>query len=131
MSTPIKNALAVPTPPPPPPPPVVIRVLDRMSVVINRGAAHGFKKGDRFLVFRIDDEPLQDPTTGEDLGHLELVVGTGAVTHIQDKVSTIRSTMTKGQQTNALLRVANPFAAEDLTEIPFNSPLVGDWVRPV
>jgi hypothetical protein len=75
----------------------VIHVIDDwrgdapFELVIEWGTEHGVKLGDRFLVFGYGPR-LSDPDTGEDLGLLEVVRGRGIVTHVQDRVATLRST---------------------------------------
>ncbi|HVC60785.1 MAG TPA: hypothetical protein VND19_10540 [Acetobacteraceae bacterium] len=61
------------------------------ELVIGWGTERGMKVGDRFLVFGCGPR-LSDPDTGEDLGLLEVVRGHGIVTHVQDRVATLRST---------------------------------------
>jgi hypothetical protein len=74
----------------------VVHVIDPdmnyapVEVVINHGAQHGVKIGDRYLVFG-EGPAIRDPDTGEDLGQLELVRGRGQVVHVQEHLATIRS----------------------------------------
>jgi hypothetical protein len=75
----------------------VIHVVDDwrgdapFELVIGWGTEQGVKVGDRFLVFGYGPR-LSDPDTGADLGVLEVVRGHGIVTHVQDRVATLRST---------------------------------------
>jgi hypothetical protein len=62
-----------------------------LQVVINQGALHGVKVGDRFLVFG-NGPHIADPATAPDLGVMELVRGQGEVVHVQDHMATIRRT---------------------------------------
>ena len=64
---------------------------ESLEVVINRGANHGVKLGDRFLVFG-EGPRIVDPDTGKDLGQLELVRGQGQVVHVQEHIATIHTT---------------------------------------
>jgi hypothetical protein len=72
----------------------VVTIIDPFTLVINRGSTHGVKEGMRFLVYSLGEE-LYDPDTKESLGRLETVKGTGVVSHVQEKMSTIRSDMYK------------------------------------
>jgi len=62
-----------------------------LQLVINQGARHGIKLGDRFLVFG-NGPHIADPDTGADLGPLELVRRQGEVVHVQEQMATIRTT---------------------------------------
>lgn len=123
----------------------VVKVIDDYTVVINRGSEHGLSKGDQFLVYYVDPEELVDPETGESLGNLEIVRGTGSVTHVQQKVATIKSnrSVSRGR---VIRRTSNPaiggllgsFAAERETieepereALPFEDVQVKDRVKPV
>jgi len=68
----------------------VAKVIDEKSLVINRGSNDGIKKGDKFIIYHIGEE-ITDPDTGESLGSLEIISGTGIVTNVQDRISTIVS----------------------------------------
>jgi hypothetical protein len=75
----------------------VVHVVDSdhargsLQMVINQGALHGVKVGDRFLVFG-NGPHIADPDTVTDLGILELVRGQGEVVHVQHHMASIRST---------------------------------------
>ena len=117
----------------------VARVLDDYAVVINRGERHGVKLGQRILIYRLDDEPLLDPDNGDELGHLEIVCGTGEVSHVQESVATVRSTK-RGPGVQRSVKRQSPWAImspelETITEIgevePFVHPQVGDLAKPI
>lgn len=69
----------------------VARVIDPYKLVINKGLNYGIEKGQRFLVYAISSDEIKDPETGESLGNLEIVKGTGIVTHVQEKIATVES----------------------------------------
>jgi hypothetical protein len=73
--------------------PVVAHVEADNRVVINRGAEGGIRMGQRFLIYGIGKE-IVDPVTKRSLGKLELVRGTGKVTHLQAKMAVVDSDMT-------------------------------------
>ena len=75
--------------------PVVAHVEADHRVVINRGAEGGIRMGQRFLIYGIGKE-IVDPVTKRSLGKLELVRGTGKVTHLQAKMAVVDSDMTVG-----------------------------------
>lgn len=68
----------------------VINVIDKYTVAINLGTEKGVKLGDKFLIVGLGDIII-DPDTEEELGRLEIVRGKTTVTHVQDKMSTIKS----------------------------------------
>jgi hypothetical protein len=119
-------------------PAVVARVNDEYTLVINRGSEHGVTKGDNFLVYYVDPEELTDPETGESLGYLEIIRGTGTVTHVQPKMATIKSNrvVSKGRIIRRQTGILSSFNGEVVEEpekeaMPFDDPNVGDKVKPV
>jgi hypothetical protein len=121
----------------------VVRVMDPSTVVINVGAEKGVKRGDRFIVLFVEPNELVDPDTGVHLGRLEIVRGTGLVTHVQQHMATIRSDRVEsngrivtrgGVGTNSLLASLTQATTTEYTDInvlPFNDVEVGDIARPV
>lgn len=126
-------------------PAIVVKVEDRFTVVINRGSEHNVHNGDEFLIYRIDDDEIIDPQTGDSLGRLEIVKGTGAAIHVQPKLTTIKSnrTLSKGRKvvrrenslTGSLLAALNPII-ETIEEpehdpVPFDEIQKGDYAKPI
>jgi hypothetical protein len=118
---------------------VVIKVKDDIHLVINIGAEYGVKEGDKFLVYHIDDEEMKDPITGESLGFLETVRGTGVAEHVQPKMTTVRSNRREkprkvvsksGYGTLALL-MGETVEYPEPEIIPFESPCEGDKVKKI
>lgn len=119
-------------------PALVAKVNDEYTLVINRGSEHGVTKGDHFLVYYVDPEELTDPETGESLGHLEIIRGTGTATHVQPRMATIKSNrvVSRGRiirrQTGILASLSGEIVEEPEKEaMPFDDPNVGDKVKPV
>ena len=118
-------------------PATVIKVIDEYKIVINRGEIDDIKNGQRFLVYALEDEPLVDPDTGESLGNLEIVRGTGKVTHVQKKISTIESD--KEHLEKRIIKRRNPISfmgseVETITpkeKVEFDYPEIGDKVKPI
>jgi hypothetical protein len=117
----------------------VARVIDNYTLVLNRGSNDGVKVGQRFLIYRIDEEPLWDPDTGESLGELEIVCGVGEITYVQKQNSTVSSTR-RGPSVQRSIRRHGPYSilgseSETVTEIgevqPFDHPKLGDLAKPV
>ena len=120
----------------------VAQIIDQYTIVINLGSQSGVRLGKRFLVYGIGPE-IKDPTTNQSLGQLELVRGTGVISHIQEKMATLTSDMQRNNRkvirktsTNELTRafggshvveeeVANP------ERIPFDDPAIGDLIKPL
>lgn len=117
----------------------IVRVIDEYTVVINRGKRDGIQAGQRFLVYSVDMDELSDPDTGESLGYLELVRGRGEVTHVQDAISTIRSTRrgpnvqrhVKRQGTLVLLGSESETITEVGDVAPFEYAEEGDLAKPI
>ena len=72
----------------------VASVIDEYTFVINQGASSGVGVGDNYLVFGLG-ENITDPDTGEDLGALEIVKGRARVVHVQERISTLESALTR------------------------------------
>ena len=120
-------------------PAAVVRVIDSLTLVINRGSDDGVSKGDSFLVYYVEPEEMLDPTTGESLGHLEIVRGSGAAVHVQPKMSTIRSNRTESggrivrRTSGGLLGIGLGETVEhpEKKAVPFENPEVGDLAKPI
>jgi hypothetical protein len=123
----------------------VAKVIDEYTLVINKGLADGVKAGQRFLIYTYGDEVI-DPDTRVSLGKLEIVKGTGRVSHLQGSMATVRSDMTaKPSRSTRKIKRQNPFGGilgnlgteEEIEEslpattVPFEEPKVGDLVKPV
>lgn len=68
----------------------VMSVVDKYTIVMNKGENSGISVGDKFIVVGIGGDMI-DPDTKENLGKLEIVRGKVVVTHIQEKISTLKS----------------------------------------
>jgi hypothetical protein len=68
----------------------VVATTDKYTIVVNRGAEHGVKAGDRFLIVGLGPT-ITDPDTQEELERLEIVRGKVAISHVQERISTARS----------------------------------------
>ena len=120
----------------------IIKVIDGFNIVINRGSNDKVSKGDHFLVYYTDSEELIDPETGESLGKLEVVRGTGVAIHVQPKITTIKSdrytnkgrTIRKpagGLSLSHALGIGSEVIEENAKDlIPFDEPSIGDKVKP-
>ncbi len=111
----------------------VVVVIDDDRVAINRGMENGVKLGQRYLVYELGKE-VTDPDTGASLGKLEVVRGTGKVVHLQEKMATLKSDLTKQRRIRSRDPLAFTFGQgeEIMTdEMPFNEPKVGDVAKPI
>jgi hypothetical protein len=128
-------------------PQVAVVIDGDYRVVINRGSSDGIRQDQRFVVFGIG-ETVRDPASGASLGELETVRGIGRVVHVQEKLATIESTETMAGKKITRQTPFDPYNAgypwlrstkltniETETEppvlVPFDSPQVGDFARPV
>lgn len=68
----------------------VVKIEDIYTVVANRGSSSGVKEGNKFIIVGIGDI-IFDPDTGEELERLEIVRGRVVATHVQEKISTLKS----------------------------------------
>lgn len=68
----------------------VVNVQDKFTVVVNVGSDHELKSGQKFLVVGLG-QTIVDPDTNQELERLEIVRGKAQVTHIQQKIATLRS----------------------------------------
>ncbi len=120
----------------------VAKVLDRYTLVLNAGSNGGVTIGQRFLIYEIGDE-VTDPDSGASLGAIEIVKGTGKVTHIQPMICTIASDM-KAKAGRVVRKtrkspygpLASVFVATEeaeevlpAEEIAFEDPQVGDLAK--
>lgn len=132
----------------------VAKVINDYELVINVGSNKGLIEGSRFIVYSLGNE-IFDPDTHESLGKLEIIKGTGKVTHVQEKMAIIKTIGTINPKIakktiketpyynyfndycNDALRVFrnNINIAKTITEEPspslkpFNNPQVGDFVK--
>ena len=122
-------------------PAAIARIIDPYKLAINRGAEHGIRLGQRFLVYNLSEEEILDPITHESLGYLEIVKGTGKVIHVQEKMATIESDQTEIAN-RTITRRGHPYipsaalgdAVEEIVsprKLPFDSAQVGDSVKPI
>lgn len=122
-------------------PALVVKVIDEYQIAINRGAVHGLKPGLRFLIYSLSTEEILDPETQESLGHLEIVRGTGTVTHVQEKLATIESNMRevpeKRMIKNTPISLFLGIKSEEIITagqgrlLPFDEPTIGDRAKPI
>ncbi|WP_025651578.1 MULTISPECIES: hypothetical protein [unclassified Psychrobacter] len=91
-------------------PAMVVKKSSPFELVINRGSIDGVEVGDTFLVYYIDPEELIDPETQESLGNLEVIRGTGVATHVQEKMTTIKSNRYENNSGKIIRRNSSPFA---------------------
>jgi hypothetical protein len=116
---------------------LVVKVIDPYTVVINKGSRHGVHFQHEFLIFE-NGEELKDPETGESLGKLEIVKGRGEVKHLQESLTTIRSSTTHQQRASyglggsygtpgAIILAQQP----EYTDVvnAFENPKIGDFAR--
>lgn len=114
----------------------IINPLNPLKLVINRGKNDGIRLQQRVLVYSISNEEIKDPNTGESLGHLEIVKGTGRVVHLQDKLATIESDKIRSYRRKPLSHYASFLGLgseliEESEPVAFESPEVGDLVKPI
>jgi len=125
-------------------PATIVKVIDDCKVVINRGALHKVTQGQQFLIYELSGEEIKDPTSGESLGCLEIVKGTGKIIHVQERISTIESNRRDSSERRIIRkRSASSFfpslTGEEEEEtivpssyfVPFDDPMIGDKAKPI
>lgn len=103
----------------------VAEMLDDYIVVINAGSEDGIKDGCVVMLYEMGGM-IKDPDTGEELDELEIVKGTGVVTHVQPHIATVESNMTenepkriiKKQKPGLATGLVNMFGSTEVEEIP-------------
>ena len=125
----------------------VAKIINNKTIVINRGFDDNVKKGDSFLVYAIGEEII-DPETGESLGKLEIVRGRAIAEHIQEKMSTLKSSKTVlpdkkviyrkpiGRSLGLLTGLGSAIETKEEVYgeseiLPFDGVKVGDLVKPI
>lgn len=110
------------------------------EVVLNVGSQDGITNNQRFLIYALGDEFI-DPDTEEKLGCLEIVRGTGVVSHLQEKLCTVRSDKKTKTWEKKVITEKSPYSAfgfsdKTITEAtptetnyPFDEPQEGDFAR--
>ena len=112
----------------------VADIINPLRLVINRGENDGVRLQQRVLVYSISNEEIKDPNTGESLGHLEIVKGTGRVSHLQPKLAIIESDKTRSYLRKPLSPYASFLGSEVIEAsepVPFEDPKIGDLVKPI
>lgn len=120
----------------------VVKIIDAYTIVINRGGLDGVKLNQPFLMYCLSGEEIIDPETYESLGHLEIIRGRGTVSHVQDRISTIKSIMTATPTRRIIRRKPGSMFGfmdqgeqEEISEggelLPFNDVRVGDKAKPI
>lgn len=62
----------------------IAAILDKSTIVINKGAADGIERGNEFYVYT-EIGPFIDPDTGEDLGTTKKILGKVEVTIVEER----------------------------------------------
>lgn len=103
----------------------VAKTIDDYTVVINAGSEDGIKNGCVVMLYEMGGM-IKDPDTGEELDELEIVKGTGVVTHVQSRIATVESNMTENEPRRIVKRenpgrvtgLAKMFGSTEVEEIP-------------
>lgn len=116
----------------------IVYVIDQYSVALNVGAVDNVELNQRFLIYTLSADTIIDPSTGESLGPLEIVKGTGKVTHLQEKLCTVSSCEYASNSNRVITRSPmlgysseKETISTDKEQKPFNGVVVGDFAKPV
>ena len=116
----------------------VVEIITKTKIILNCGSDHGVKLNFRFIIYGLS-KPLIDPVTNEELGQAEIIRGEGTVTHVQDKLCTVESTLFK-EGTKRIIRKTNPYEYGSTTEEEiigekkrkeFDSVQIGDYAKQI
>lgn len=121
----------------------VAKVLSPVTLILNKGEKDGVRLGQKFLIFAFGSD-ITDPDSGKSLGKLEIVRGTGKITHLQDSICTLSSDM-KTPPSRTIRKKGNMGSysfpqifpqTEEIIELPpnqvaFEDPEIGDIARPI
>ncbi len=80
----------------------IAAVVDDTTLVLNAGSQMGVVEGMLFDVVAQHQE-ITDPDTGESLGQWEVAKARVVVTHVQEKMSTVRAPLTAEAETSGTL----------------------------
>ncbi len=116
----------------------VISIIDDYRIVINKGLDDGVTMQAKFLVYRLGNN-MVDPDTGENLGVLEIVCGEGKPEHIQEKITTLRTSKTIIKKSKTIKK--SPYGGlfgeseetydPELIEVPFDNVDIKCIVRQI
>lgn len=113
---------------------VVKVVNEKTTVIINGGSKAGIKLGDRFLIYSLGEDII-DQETKENLGPLEIVKGTGRITHVQEKMATLENVnkTVVEEHIKVFGLMGGREDKEKFKEIPvfFSYVIVGDLVKKI
>ena len=113
----------------------VVRFIDdlRFTLALNIGEVDGVKTDDKYMVYGIDEGPIIDPETGEDLGALEIVKGRGKVILVQEKMCIIKSIAVKKirKSPSEIMGVPHYFDSDRTEPVPFDNPQIGDYAKKI
>ncbi len=107
----------------------------QFKLLIDLGSANDVKVNERVLVFALGPQ-IKSPSTGESLGHFEIVRGEGRVRSVQAAMAVVECTETvkqlKAKPQSALMSIASggETSYQELdVDAPFRKPALGDLVR--
>jgi hypothetical protein len=115
----------------------VVKIIDEYKVVINAGSRQDICEGQKYLIFSIDNDEIFDPDTGESLGYLEIVKGTGIVTHVQEKIATLESATYRRKKNVPPFYISDILSSStedndrEQRRLPFKDLVVGDYVKQI
>ena len=109
----------------------VVNVIDDYKLVLNIGSDDGAKEGQKYLIYEVGTEEIFDPDTKESLGFLELVKGTGIITHVQPKIYDKSSSKTVRRNPISVLSDYVETVDSNQTQRPFENPRINDLAKRV
>jgi cell shape-determining protein MreC len=80
----------------------VAAIIDNTTLVINVGRVQGVEEGMGFIVYA-EHQEIVDPDSAEVLGKWEIIKDQVVVSHVQERMSTVRSLLTEVPQNSSTL----------------------------
>ncbi len=89
----------------------VAAIIDDTILVLNAGSRDGVLEGMVFMIFA-EHQAVEDPDSGEPLGQWEMVKARVVVTHVQDRMCTVRAPLVAAESTPSNTRTLSSLMVE-------------------
>ena len=89
----------------------VAAIMDDTTLVLNAGSRDGVLEGMVFVIFA-EHQAIEDPDSGESLGQWEMVKARVAVTHVQERMCTVRAPLVTAESKPSNTRTLSSLMVE-------------------
>ena len=104
----------------------VAAIIDDTTLVLNAGSRDRVLEGMVFVIFA-EHQAIEDPDSGEPLGQWEMVKARVAVTHVQERMCTVRAPLVTAESTPSNTRTLSSLMVEHSLGSYGRGP--GQWER--